>query len=83
MKKQAEQEVQGVQKVLEETLYNIMKLKKEYLVEIKSLGSPPLPVKVTVAGLVILCEKVKTYQNQINISKFILYFIFLPSKFCF
>jgi hypothetical protein len=36
-----------------------MKLKKEYLVEIKSLGSPPLPVRVTVAGLVILCEKVK------------------------
>ena len=33
-------------------------MKKDHLVEIKSLGSPPLAVKHTLAGLVILCEKI-------------------------
>jgi len=32
----------------------VRKLKKEHLVEIKSLGSPPNAVKVTLAGVVIL-----------------------------
>lgn len=32
----------------------VQKLKKEHLVEIKSLGSPPNAVKVTLAGVVIL-----------------------------
>jgi hypothetical protein len=43
-----------------------MKLKKEYLVEIKSLLAPALAVKITVAGLVILCEKVRKEKTYID-----------------
>lgn len=32
----------------------VKKLKKDHLVEIKSLGSPPNAVKVTLAGVVVL-----------------------------
>ncbi len=32
----------------------VKKLKKEHLVEIKALGSPPTAVKVTLGGVVIL-----------------------------
>jgi dynein heavy chain len=33
--------VKDANQLLEETLKNISKLKKEHLIEIKSLGSPP------------------------------------------
>lgn len=39
---------------LDLTLKEVQKLRKEHLVEIKSLGSPPEAVKVTLAGVVIL-----------------------------
>lgn len=41
---------------MEKTLEEVQKLKKEHLVEIKSLGSPPEAVKVTLAGVVILTQ---------------------------
>ncbi len=41
-------------KMLEATLKEVEKLKKEHLVEIKSLPNPPKAVKVTMAGVVIL-----------------------------
>lgn len=41
-------------RTLEQTILEVRKLKKEHLVEIKSLGSPPSAVKVTLAGVVIL-----------------------------
>ena len=52
-----------MKKQLDETLLNIQLLKKEHLVEIKSLGSPPIAVKTTLAGLVILFEKLITNRG--------------------
>lgn len=40
---------------LESTLAKIKQLRKEHLVEIKSLGQPPNAVVLTLTGLVILC----------------------------
>lgn len=42
-------------KMLADTLVEVSKLKKEHLVEIKSLGSPPPAVRITLTALVILC----------------------------
>ena len=47
----------GANKILEQTLINIQKVKKEHLVEIKSLNSPPVAVKTCLTSLVILCER--------------------------
>lgn len=46
--------VADANRILAETLAEVQKLKKEHLVEIKSLGSPPTAVKVTLGGVVIL-----------------------------
>lgn len=40
--------------LLEVTLQEVQKLKKDHLVEIKSLGQPPKPVRVILGGVVIL-----------------------------
>lgn len=50
----AEAAVADANRSLELTIVEVQKLRKEHLVEIKSLGSPPLAVKVTLAGVVIL-----------------------------
>ncbi len=51
---------------LQNTLDEVKKLKKEHLVEIKSLGSPPNAVKVTLAGVVILLsDKIKKAGGEI------------------
>lgn len=39
---------------MEETLQDVSKLKKEHLIEIKSLGKPPKPVIIILTGVVIL-----------------------------
>ena len=39
---------------MEATLSKVRDLKKEHLVEVKSLGSPPEAVRVVLAGVVIL-----------------------------
>jgi len=51
---EAEAAVADANRSLELTLAEVSKLKKEHLVEIKSLGSPPNAVKVTLGGVVIL-----------------------------
>jgi len=44
-------------------------LKKEHLVEIKSLGSPPEAVKVTLGGVVILLQdRIKKNGGEIIMS---------------
>lgn len=51
---------------LAETLAEVQKLKKEHLVEIKSLGSPPTAVKVTLGGVVLLnAEAIRQNGGQI------------------
>ena len=60
MKAEAEEAVADVNAQLDYTLKYLKLLKKEHLIEIKSLGSPPKAVKVTITGLVIICiEKIK------------------------
>ena len=46
--------VQEANESLEITLLKVKDLKKEHLVEIKSLGSPPEAVKIVLTGVVIL-----------------------------
>jgi len=58
--------VADANKQLESTLEEVKKLKKEHLVEIKSLGSPPNAVKVTLSGVVILqAEKIRKSGGEI------------------
>lgn len=53
---------------LEETLAEVKKLKKDHLNEIKNLPNPPVAIKVTLAGVVILCqEAIKKQGGQIII----------------
>lgn len=41
-------------------------MKREHLIEVKSLGQPPIPVKVTLTGLVIiLLDKIKEKGGDI------------------
>jgi dynein heavy chain, axonemal len=40
--------------ILDQTLQEVQKLKKDHLVEIKSLGQPPKPVRIILGGVVIL-----------------------------
>ncbi|CAD8156782.1 unnamed protein product [Paramecium pentaurelia] len=54
---QAEASVADANRTLELTIVEVQKLRKEHLVEIKSLGSPPNAVKVTLAGVVILMQE--------------------------
>jgi len=57
---EAAEAVADANKSLELTLKEVEKLKKEHLTEIKSLGSPPIGVKITLAGVVILLlDKIK------------------------
>lgn len=66
MAAEAEAAVADANKQLEKTLEEVQKLKKEHLVEIKSLGSPPNAVKVTLAGVVILnTNKIKANGGDI------------------
>ena len=52
--------------MLEATLKEVEKLKKEHLVEIKSLPSPPKAVKITLAGVVLLnLESIKKVGGNI------------------
>lgn len=64
--KAAESSVADANKSLQETLLNISKLKREHLIEVKSLGQPPIPVKITLTGLVIiLFDKIKDKGGDI------------------
>ncbi|KAL4440889.1 hypothetical protein ABPG74_009302 [Tetrahymena malaccensis] len=51
----AEAAVAEANNSLAKTLKNVSELKKEHLVEVKSLQTPPEAVKITLAGVVILC----------------------------
>lgn len=53
---QMESEMALVKQELDKSLQHITQLKKEHLVEIKSLGQPPKGVVLTMAALVILCQ---------------------------
>jgi len=50
----AEAAVAEANNSLAATLAKVSELKKEHLVEVKSLGTPPEAVKITLAGVVIL-----------------------------
>lgn len=54
MAEKAEAAVAEANKSLAATLAKVSELKKEHLVEVKSLGTPPEAVKITLAGVVIL-----------------------------
>ncbi|EGR28022.1 hypothetical protein IMG5_184920, partial [Ichthyophthirius multifiliis] len=63
---EAESSVAEANIILSLTLAEVQKLKKEHLVEIKALGSPPQAVKITLAGVVILnTEKIKQNGGEI------------------
>ncbi|CAD8066256.1 unnamed protein product [Paramecium sonneborni] len=51
---EATQAVKEVNLLLDQTLQDVSKLKKEHLIEIKSLGKPPKPVVIILTGVVIL-----------------------------
>ncbi|KAL4427402.1 hypothetical protein ABPG74_009674 [Tetrahymena malaccensis] len=66
---EAEAAVADANRQLAETLAEVQKLKKEHLVEIKSLGSPPIAVKVTLGGVVILnMDAIRQNGGQIIMS---------------
>lgn len=63
---EAEAAVADANKSLELTLLEVQKLKKEHLTEIKALGSPPIGVKITLAGVVILLlDKIKKNGGEL------------------
>ncbi|KAM3134143.1 Dynein heavy chain 3 [Paramecium bursaria] len=67
---EAERSVEEVNSQLELTLQEVQKLKKEHLVEIKSLGKPPKPVIVILSGVVILnLDNLKQKGGEIAIKQ--------------
>jgi dynein heavy chain len=51
---EAEAAVAEANESLETTLLEVQKLKKEHLIELKSMTTPPVAVRVTMGGVVIL-----------------------------
>lgn len=51
---QASAAVGDANKILDATLLEVQKLKKDHLVEVKALPNPPKAVKVVLGGIVIL-----------------------------
>lgn len=54
MKDEAVKSVEDANKILDETLIEVSKLKKDHLVEVKSLTSPPSACTVILGGMTIL-----------------------------
>ncbi|CAD8154161.1 unnamed protein product [Paramecium pentaurelia] len=62
---EATQAVKEVNLLLDQTLQDVSKLKKEHLIEIKSLGKPPKPVVIILTGVVILnLDNLRQYITQ-------------------
>lgn len=62
--------VADANKILEATLLEVQKLKKDHLVEVKSLPNPPKAVRVVLGGIVILnLDFVKKQGGNIILKK--------------